>query len=621
VKGERSNPALPARRAWLPLALLLGLTAAAYLPTLANGFIWDDDVSLTQNPFIRSGDGLRQFWLTAQTPDYWPVTATTLWTEWRLWGLEPLGYHVTNLGLHLAEVALLWVILRRLRVPGATLGALLFALHPVNVESVAWITQRKNLMAMLFFLASILCFLKSGSASPDSPGRRLGAGNKKGSGPEFCNHTTGLQNSGPAPFYWISLLAFALALLSKGSVVILPVVLLGLIAWQRPVRRRDLFRLLPFFLAAAAITLVDIWFQGHHLAAAETIRRAGGLERLLGAGAVVWFYLSKAVWPLHLLLPYPLWRIEPGNFLWWLPLAGVIGVTGLLWWKAAARLRPPEAGYAVANSGGAGIWRGTLYAWGYFCLALLPVMGLTDVYFMKFSLVADHYQHLALIGVTTLAGAGWAEWRRHAPGALPLAAAVLAVSVLGGLTWRQCLRYRDAETFFEATVGGNPGSAMAQGNLGMLLGAQGRIPEATARLEEALRLDPDYAEAHINLGALLVGQGRWSEGEAQYRVASRLRPDLFVPHLNLGSIFLRQGRLEEARAELAETVRLKPSFPEGHAMLGAALLRLGDARDAIAEEEAALRLRPDYPEARGQLARALAATQRGPADPGGARRP
>jgi len=558
VKGERSAPAFPVRRhAWLPLALLLGLTVLAYLPSLANGFIWDDDISLTQNPFIRSAEGLRQFWLTTETPDYWPVTATTLWAEWRLWGPDPLGYHVTNLALHLGEVALLWAVLRRLRVPGAAVAALLFALHPVNVETVAWVTQRKNLMAMLFFLASIYCFVR------DEPKSRTGA------------------------WYGLSLLAFLLALLSKGSVAVLPLVLLGLIAFARRIGRRDVFRLLPFFLLAGVLTLVDVWFQGHHLAAAETIRTAGPIERLLGAGAVVWFYLSKALLPIRLVLPYPLWRIEPGNLLWWLPLAGALGLTGILWWKGRAK----------------GWTRGALAAWGYFCVALIPVMGLTDVYFMKFSLVADHYQHLALIGVTALAGAGWAEWRRRETGLLPPAALALVVAVLGGLTWRQCLNYRDTETFFGATLRENPGSAMAQGNLGMILASQRRNTEAMAHLEEALRLDPNSAETQSNIGAILVGEGRLAEGVAHYEAALRIKPDLFVVHLNLGNILLQQGRLPAAEGELRTAVRLKPTFAEAHGLLGDTLARLGRTSEAIEEYRAALRLKPDLLEVRAKLDR------------------
>ena len=560
MKGERTAPDPAARRRpWLPVALLVGVTMLAYLPSLANGFIWDDTISLTQNPYIRSANGLGQFWFSTRTTDYWPVTATTLWAEWRLWGLNPLGYHATNLALHVGEVLLLWAILRRLRVPGAELAALLFAVHPVNVETVAWITQRKNLMAMLFYLLSILGFLRA--------------------------------EEGSRTAYGLSLAAFVLALLSKGSVAILPVVLTGIVLCRRPLGVREVLRLLPFYVVAGILTLVDIWFQGHLLAAGAVLRHAGGLERLLGAAAAVWFYLGKALLPIRLVLPYASWRIDPGNLLWWLPLAAALALTAFLVGK---RRSGPLAG-------------GALLAWVYFGVALFPVMGFTDVYFMKYSLVADHYQHLALIGVTALAGAGWAQWRRSAPGLMPVAAAAGVVAILAGLTWRQCRNYRDPETFFSATVRVNPGSALAQGELGMLLAGQRRNGEAKAHLEEALRLDPDYAEAHTNLGALLIGEGRYAEGEAQYREALRLKPDLFVVHLNLGSLLLRQGRLEEARRELAEVVRLKPSFAEAHAMLGETLARLQRPAEAVGEYEEALRLKPDDPAVRAQLERARAA--------------
>jgi Flp pilus assembly protein TadD len=620
----------PARR-WLLAALLVGATALAYLPTLRNGFVWDDDTSLTQNAFIKSGEGLRQFWLTTQTPDYWPVTSTSFWGEWRLWGLDPVGYHATNLALHLIEALLLWAVLRRLRIPGAYLAALLFAVHPVNVQTVAWITQRKNLMAMLFLLLSTLAFLRSARGAPFSG---------KGSGPKGLNPAAGFGPLGPDPFYAMSWLAFVLAMLSKGSAAVLPVVLLGIIAWERPVRVRDLVRLGPFFLVAGVLTLVDIWFQGHHLGATEVIRTATPVERLLGAGAVVWFYLGKALLPLHLIFVYPSWHIAAGSLRWWLPLLGALGMTGVLWWKArlrhgVARLGWAKPGYAVANSGGAGIWRGALFAWGYFCVALLPVMGFTDVYFMKFSLVADHYQHLALVGVTALAGAGWAEWRRRAPGPAPLAAAALLAGLFGVLTWRQCLRYRDAETLFAVTLRENPSSAMAHNNLGVILAAAGRLPEAADQFGAALRLDPGYADAERNFGLTLAREGRAAEAVPHYEQALRLQPifataedDLgnallrldraaeAIPHFeqairlsagdaeaecNLGIALARLDRLEAAIPHYAEAVRLEPGNAAMHFDFGDALLRSGRAAAAAGQYEQVLRLRPNDAEARAAL--------------------
>ena len=541
---------LSLRRRWLLAALLVGATVAAYLPTLRNGFVWDDDTSLTQNAFIRSEEGLRQFWFTTQTPDYWPVTATTFWAEWRLWGLNPLGYHLTNLSLHVGEVLLLWAILRRLGVPGAYLAALLFALHPVNVQSVAWITQRKNLMAMLFFLASTWWFLRGDPAAP-TPVASGGTG---------------------ARWYWLSLLAFALAMLSKGSVAVLPVVFLGIIAYRRRIEPRDAVRLLPYFIVAGVLTLVDIWFQGHHLAAAETIRRAGVTERILGAGAVVWFYLYKALVPLRLIFLYPRWQIDPGQVRWWLPLLGALALTGLLWRKG---------------------WRGPLAAWGYFCVALVPVMGFTDVYFMKFSLVADHYQHLALIGVTALAGAGWAKWRRRAPGALPVAAAALVAGGLAVLTWRQCLKYRNAETLFEITLRENPGSAMAHNNLGVILADAHRLPEAVAQFGDALRLDPAYADAERNFGLTLARSGQAAEAIPHYEAALRLQPDFASAEDDLGNAFLWLGRTAEAIPHFERAIALSPGDAEAQCNLGIALVRLDRLDQAIPHYEAAVRLEPD----------------------------
>ena len=226
------------------------------------------------------------------------MTSTTLWLEWRLWGMNAFGYHATNLILHLGESLLLWRILARLRVPGAFLAAFLFAVHPVNVESVAWITQRKNLMAMLFSLTTVLLFLKGEGSAPMGGSSDLGT------------------QRGRKIWYASSLLAFALAMLSKGSVAMLPLVLLGLLTWRRRLLARDLAALSPFFVIAAVFTAVDIWFQGH--GNGEVIRNAGFAERICGAGAAVWFYVYKILLPLDLMFIYPQWHIQATDFRWWI---------------------------------------------------------------------------------------------------------------------------------------------------------------------------------------------------------------------------------------------------------------------------------------------------------------
>lgn len=337
------------------LAALVVFALFVYGPSLTGGFIWSDDLSISGNELLRSTNGLYKIWFSTQPQDYWPLTNTSYWIEWRLWGLNPLGYHLTNVVLHCANAWLLWVILRRWSIPGAFLAALFFVVHPVNVVSVAWITQRKNTLSMLFFLVSVLCY--------DQRDRRS------------------------ALWYGLSIVAFLLAMLSKGSVAVLPPMLL-LIAWWRNgrVTRDDVLRTVPFFVIAIALTLVNIWFQTH--LAGEAIRHATFAERLAGAGAVVWFYVYKALLPIDLSFIYPNFQIEVSQLVWWLPLLAMIGVTAFLVW-----LRDRKFG------------RAALFAWGFYLLAMAPVMGFTDVQFMKYSLVADQYQYLGLLAVCTAVAA------------------------------------------------------------------------------------------------------------------------------------------------------------------------------------------------------------------------
>ena len=322
--------------------------------------------------------------------DYYPVTNTSLWLEWRLWGMNPGGYHAVNLALHIAACLLIWLLLHQLFIPGAFFAALLFAIHPVNVETVAWIAQRKNLLALVFFLLSILAYLRA------DENRQL---REEMEGPQSDRQH--LASIGP--WYWLSLLAFLLAILSKGSAVVLPEVLLLIMWWQRGrIAKTDVLGILPFFLLARVMTPVVSWFVTH---AGTDVREASILERFAGAGSVVWFYLSKALLPIHLLFVYPQWRIETDELRWWLPLAAAVVVTFALWgWHG------PRA-----------LWRhALLFAWLFFYVALVPVAGLTDTGYMQYSLVADHYQYTALIAVAAFVAAALTAWHEVARGTAQL---------------------------------------------------------------------------------------------------------------------------------------------------------------------------------------------------------
>ncbi len=476
-------------------ALMAVLILAVYWPALRGGFILDDEDLLQ-----RCGQATwQQIWFSTTLPDYWPLTESMLRIEWGMWGYQTLGYHVVNLLLHLGAAVMVWRVLKLLAVPGAFVAAMLFAIHPVNVESVAWIVQRKNTLSMFWFLASAyfyVCMEQGGDS------RQTGR------------------------FYWLSLTSFVLALLSKIAVVVLPPLLLLIIWWKRPVTKRDILRVIPFLALAALFSIVNMWFMAH--ANAEGIRSASLLQRILGAGAVTWFYLWKAILPTDLAFIYPKWEINLNQWLWFVPVVTAVATTAALW-----LVRKSTVGRAL------------FVGWLFVCIALLPVMGLSDTGFMKFSLVADHYQHIAIIGVPALAGAALSHINKYKVQVGIIALIIAALSLKAA---QQAATYRDAVTLYGAAVEKNPTSWILHGNLADELLTAGQIEPAMTEFRETLRLNPQSDDAHYFFGETLLKAGAADEAMVQFNETVKLPVERY--HLKayhgLAQIYLSRG--DKARA-------------------------------------------------------------------------
>jgi protein O-mannosyl-transferase len=539
---------------------LVAITTAAYLPMWHAGFIWDDDLLLTANPLIKAHDGWYQFWFTHETPDYFPLTSTVFWIEWRLWGMNAVGYHICNVLLHAANVVLVWRLLARLNLPGAKLAAAIFALHPVNVASVAWIAELKNTLSLLFFALSLLCYLQ-------------------------------FDDSRRGRWYALSLAAFLFALWSKIEAAPLPIVLLMLVWWRRGrVAWKDLARSVPFFAAALVLGLVSVWFQEHNAIGQVAVRADSFWSRLAGAGWAVWFYFGKTLLPVKLIPIYPRWKIDPTNWLSYAPGLLLAAMFLLLW-----RYRS--------------LWgKAALFGLGYAVLLLLPVLGFVNIYFFRYSLVADHWQYFAIIGPIALAAAALtlaARFLERRAALLPHLLGGALLVVLGILTWRQASVYQTSETLWRTTVDGNPACWVAHNNLGTALLGKGQVTDAVAQFQRALAIKPDYSDAYDNLGKAMLQEGKLADAIAHFQQALAVQPENAVAHYNLGVARFQEGRLNEAIREYQAAVAIQPTLAEAQYNLGNALIQKGDLDGAIAHYQAALRIQPDYFDARNNLGAAF----------------
>lgn len=567
------------------IAIILAAVLLCYWPVITASFVWDDDILVTGNPLIQSASGLAEIWSGGRAADYFPITNTIFWIGWHLFGHNPIGFHVLNICLQAADALLVWLVLDRLKVPGAWLAALLFAVHPVNAESVAWISELKNVLAMFFALLSLLCFL------------------------EIEDHQ--LIGSRRVA-YAASICFFILALLSKSQVAFLPAVLL-LCAWWRAGNfksaafRREGVRTWPFFVGALVLGLVTIWIQNRDIGSEEIITGSLG-RRVVNAGLAVWWYIAKVFFPVRLIAIYPPWRFDSPRPVEWLPLAGLIAMMVVLW------------------RGRNGVMRGAFFALACFLITLLPVLGFVRMgYLRSGTLVSDHFQYFGIVALVSLFAAAVTMIWKRGRSVVRFATIALIIAVFGALGAYTNIRaavFRNEETLWLDTLSKNPDAWQAQIRLGRYYFNQERYAEALPHLQRAVELKPQLAEHHTLLGVEYCRLERFTEGIAELRQAlqmklasssndthaiATIRTDLANAlgvvgnNLSASSPTISNEAMQyfdEAVNNYESALLLEPEQPAIHRNLGLLLARLGRFDEALAHLRTTLRIVPNEPTAR-----------------------
>ena len=576
---------LTRKRIWLFAMVLVLATIFAYRPAWNGSFVWDDDFYVTKNRLLTAPDGLRRIWFSLESPSqYFPLTYTSFRIERALWGLNPTGYHWVNILLHTANALLLWRLLTVLRVPGAWLAAGIFALHPVQVESVAWITERKNVLMAFFFLLTLLVWARFIDERNQRPIQRSRA-HRKQRAKEVTK--AGKLNRLSWPFYWLALIFYLLALCSKTTACTLPAALF-LILWlqKKRIDWRRILQIAPFIVLGFAMGLMAIWWERYHQFTLGPMFAFGPLERLIIATHAAWFYLGKLFWPAKLTFIYPQWTVELNNPFSYIWLVSGIALCAAIYFARRYVGRSVEVAAA------------------FFVATLSPVLGFIMLYTFRYTFVADHYQYLACIGPIALVSAGLvtvSNSLEYGPRFLSVLGIVI-FSALGLLTWRQSASYRDSETLWRTTIDKDPGCWMAETNLGSELLKGGDIDGAIAHLEKSLRLKFDVLEAHNALTWALFRKGDADAAIAEAHVALNFDPTNADTHTVLGMALMTKGRLDEAIAQLSKAIELLPNHSRAHYHLAVALAEKGETVDAIAHYEKAIKAQPDLFEALTNLA-------------------
>ncbi|MFC1514923.1 tetratricopeptide repeat protein, partial [Candidatus Omnitrophota bacterium] len=545
---------------YLHVALIIILSLGVYVSSLGNGFIWDDDQYLYDNPLVQDSQGLKDIWFSYKTPQYYPLVFTTFWVEHKLWGLDPFGFRLVNMILHILNALLVFAILCRLYPRLAFLVALLFAIHPIQVETVAWITERKNLLCLFFFLSTFFCYLR-------------------------------FERTRTKGHYLQTLLLFICALLSK-SVSVCFVAVPVLYRWWKKaeVSGRDILLLLPFAGLGLLGVVNTIYLELYRVGSSWDTWTLSFLERLILSGRILLFYIQKLVAPFEFIFFYPRWNIDTTQWWQWLFILASILLGGLLF---TLRRRIGRGGSAL---------------FFFYVISIFPALGFITVYPMKYSFVADHFSYLSTPTLLLLICGSAAFFvdalNKRFPFLRSKAPRFLAYSLVGIAAILLCVKsisltksYRDELTLWQETIAKNPDAWMAYNNLGALYRKKGDFQKGITNLIKATQIKPDYAEAYYNLGNLYQEIGEPAKAITLYKTAIKVRPTYVEAHNNLGIVYYDTGKYEEAIHLHTKTIELKPDHAKAYSNLGLSYQAIGEGQQALNLFKKAIHLSPGRPQA------------------------
>jgi Flp pilus assembly protein TadD len=534
-----------------------------YSPAYHGDWLWDDDLLITANPTVQSGTlaGLVKLWVNPDGLDYFPLSYSLMWLQWQFFGPNPTGYHITTIVLHIASALLLWTLLEKMRIPGSWITALVFTIHPVCVESVAWVSETKNTLSLALFLATCIFWVRQDDERPGPTRERL---------------------------YLASLAFFLLAMFAKTSVVAMPVLTLLYAWWKRgSVTMQDAVRAAPMFLISLVLGIITIQYQHGRAIGMEELPIGGIASRIAIAGMAILFYLATIVWPVNLLPIYPRWDVDPPKAWQFLPWA-VIGGAG--WWLWKNRQEP---------------WaRHTIFALGFFLLMIAPVLGLIDISYMRITWVADHFLYLPMIGPLALLVGGITTWlatREERERAVFTGLAGGIMVFLAFNTFFYAMAWSSEDYLWDHTLVSNHDAWQAHNRLGARKLKRGDLEGAHYHFRHSSRLRPDLGETKNNLAIVLMKKGRTDEAIQAYQEAIEASPEIPTIRVNLADVYLQVGRYPEARELYEQLLQRNPDNPLLLNKHGVILFKLGEKEQAAAEFRQVLEIDPTFKEAEQNL--------------------